>query len=112
MKINEFVMNFEKNMNVLLSLTHFFEEKSLFEIAKIKSKVLELIANDKVDPNVKFDIINKSLKDLTEIIQGIFAKIHEKVSDYENLSKSKIVRYKAYFNQNFKKFFDNANVGV
>jgi F0F1-type ATP synthase gamma subunit len=110
MKINEFVMSFEKNMNVLLSLTHFFEEKSLFEVAKIKAKVLELLNNDKVDPNVKFDIINKNLRDLTEIILNIFKNIGDKVSEYETVSQGKIARYKHYFFQNFRKFFENTQI--
>lgn len=106
MKINEFVMSFERNMNVLLSLTNFFEEKSLFEIAKIKAKVLELLGNDKVNPSVKFEMISKSLVSLTEIINSIFKEIDGKVGEYERLSQRKIARYREYFYENFKKFFD------
>jgi len=109
MKINEFVMSFEKNMNVLLSLTNFFEEKSLFEIAKIKAKVLELLGNDKVNPTVKFEMINKSLNQITDIINGIFGEINGKVGDYEKISQGKIARYRQYFYENFKKFFDRTN---
>ena len=110
MKINEFVMTFEKNMNILLSLTNFFEEKSFFEIAKIKSKVLDLLNNDKVESNLKFDIINKNLHDLTTIINDIFLKISEKIRDYEKVSQEKIERYRNYFFENFKKFFDKASL--
>ena len=110
MKINEFVMTFEKNMNILLSLTNFFEEKSFFEIAKIKSKVLDLLNNDKVESNLKFDIINNNLHDLTTIINDIFLKISEKIRDYEKVSQEKIERYRNYFFENFKKFFDKASL--
>ena len=102
-------MSFEKNMNVLLSLTNFFEEKSLFEIAKIKAKVLELLGNDKANPTVKFEMINKSLHQITEIINGIFREINGKVGDYEKISQGKIARYRQYFYENFKKFFDRTN---
>ena len=110
MKINEFVITFEKNMNTLLSLTNFFEEKSLFEIAKIKSKVLDLLNNDKVESNVKFDIINKNLHDLTDIINDIFIKVNDKIRDYEAVSQGKIQRYREYFYENFKKFFDKTKI--
>jgi len=110
MKINEFVMTFERNMNVLLSLTNLYKEQSLFEVAKIKAKVLDLLGNDKVDPDVKFDIISKNLQNLTEIIENIFKSVKSKVDDYEQLSQGKIKRYQDYFYGNFKKFFDSTKI--
>src|SRR5689334_9286170 len=110
MKVNEFVMSFEKNMNVLLSLTNFYKEQSLFEVVKIKAKVLDLLSNDKINPNVKFEIISKSLQQLSEIINGIFESIKSKVDNYEGLSNGKIKRYKNYFKENYKKFFAKTKI--
>ena len=58
----------------------------------------------------KFDIINKNLHDLTTIINDIFLKISEKIRDYEKVSQEKIERYRNYFFENFKKFFDKASL--
>ena len=103
-KINEFILSFEENMNVLISLANLSEQKSLFEVEKIKDKVLDLLNIENIDPKIKFDIITQKLEHLTKLLNNIFSNIKGKVKDYEKLAESKIVRAKESFYDNYKKF--------
>jgi len=91
-------------MNVLLSIANLSEQKSLFEVEKIKDKLLDLLNIENIDPKVKFNIIEEKLSHLTTLLSDIFYNINTKIAEYEKVAESKIVRAKETFNENYKRF--------
>jgi hypothetical protein len=103
--INNFIAEFEQNMNVLLSLTNLFEEKTIYEIDKEKVSILELLDTEKIDSRVKLDAINSKMKFLRETISEAFSKIKSNIESYENISSNKIKRAQKDFMTKNDKFF-------
>jgi len=91
-------------MNVLISLANLSEQKSLFEVEKIKDKILDLINIENIDPQIKFEIVSEKLVNLTNLLNEIFNNINNKIKDYEQVSEAKIQRAKESFYDNYKKF--------
>jgi len=96
-QINEFMTEFEQNMQILMSLTNLFEQKTLFEIEKQKNSILELLDSQNVDPKFKSTVANNKIQSLQTLIQDAFKNIKNKVENYENLSNQKIQRAQNYF---------------
>lgn len=106
MKINEFMVNFEQNMQVLLSLTNLIEQKTIFEIEKKRNAILQLINAENVEPNSKFEIISQKLEELYKMVRQAFESIKSKITNYEDISEKKIARAKNSFMIKIKKFLN------
>lgn len=104
MRINEFVMSFEENIQVIMSLANFYEQKSIFEIEKEKNSILEIVNSDNIDSYMKLNIISNKLDNMRDLISKIFDEIISKIKNYEELSEKKIARAKNSFYLNIKKF--------
>jgi hypothetical protein len=104
MKINEFVVGFEQNMQVLLSLANLFEQKTIFEIEKKRNSILELISSETIDVNIKLKIVTQKLDELTNVISQTMESIKNKIKGYEDLSIKKIARARNSFLIKIKKF--------
>ncbi len=105
-KINEFIVSFEENMQVITSLANFYEQKTVFEIEKQRNSILEILNSDNLEPSTKLDVVNRKLDDLRQIILSTFEDILEKIKKYENISTKKITRAKKSFYLNIKKFLN------
>ena len=105
-ELNEFMINFEQNMQTLLSLTNLFEQKTVYEIEKEKNSIIELLNSENVDSKSKLSLANNKLTYLRNIISEAFDKIKNKVDSYENLSNQKIQRAKNSFLIKHSKFLN------
>lgn len=104
MKINQFVISFEQNMQVLLSMTNLFEQKTIFEIEKQKNNIIDLLSSESIDVNTKLTMISKKLEELTSLVRNTFLSMKTKIKDYEDISNKKIGRSRNAFLLNLKKF--------
>jgi len=102
--INEFVVNFETNIQALISLANLFEEKTVYEVGKKKDSILELLSNDNVDPNTKLELATKKLDELKIEIVKNFETITGKITNYEKISSNKILRAKKNFQINLNPY--------
>ncbi len=91
-------------MNVLISLANLSEQKSLFEVEKIKDKLLDLMNIENIDPGVKFNIVIEKLSRLTDLMSGIFNNMESKITDYEKLAEKRVLRAKDNFFETYKRF--------
>ncbi len=103
-RINEFVVGFEENMQVLLSLANLFEQKTIFEIEKQRNSILQLIKSETIQPNTKLELISKKLEDMNAVIVNTFETIVSKIKNYEEISSKKITRSRSSFMIKLKKF--------
>jgi methionine synthase II (cobalamin-independent) len=103
-RINSFVIDFEQNMQVLMSLTNLFEQKNIFTIEKERNSIFELLNTENINSSVKLSILNEKLTYLTSIIAETFTSIRAKIKDFEDISNKKIMRAKNAFMLNIKKF--------
>jgi hypothetical protein len=104
MKINEFIVNFEQNMQVLLSLANLFEQKTIFEIEKKRNSILQLITQDNLDPNARLQVATEKLEELHLMIKNTFESVKSKIQAYEDISDKKISRARGSFMVKIKKF--------
>jgi hypothetical protein len=103
-RINEFVVNFEQNMQVLLSLANLFEQKTIFEIEKQRNSILQLVTSETIQPATKLELISKKLEDMNSMIVNTFETIVSKIKNYEEISSKKITRARNSFMIKLKKF--------
>jgi hypothetical protein len=104
MKINKFIIDFEKNIQVLLSLSNLFEQKTMFEIEILQSSIIEILNTENIKVQVKAKIVSDKMNEMNKLIEDNFSKIKNKLNEYENLSDQKIQRTKSYFYNSLKKF--------
>ncbi len=106
MEINEFMSDFEQNMQILLSLTSLFEQKTVYDIEKQKNSIIELLNSENVNPQVKMSVVNNKIESVKNMISDAFAKIRNKIENYEFLSNQKIERAQKSFLTRNNKFLD------
>lgn len=106
MKINQFTIDFQKNMELLLSLSNFFEQKTIYEIERTRNSIMDVLNFVEGDPKVKLGLIKDKIKKISSIVNEIFDKIREKVNEYEELSFKKILRMKNSYKIYLKKFLE------
>ena len=104
MKINEFIINFEQNIQMLLSLSNLFEHRTIFEIEKIKNGIIDVLSTENIDSKVKSKEVFDRLDELNNLIESTFNGIKNKVKEYESVSNQKIERTKNFFYNNLRKF--------
>ncbi len=104
LRINEFVVGFEQNMQVLMSLANLFEQKTIFEIEKKRNSILQLIGSETIKPGTKLELVTKKFEDLTSMIAKTFETIENKIKSYEDISSKKITRARNSFMIKIKKF--------
>jgi DNA repair exonuclease SbcCD nuclease subunit len=102
-RLNEFIVDFEGNMEVLQSMTSLFEERTAVEIEKNKNSILELL-NTNISTKTKSDLIMEKLKTMNTIITNSFTNLKEKLRNYENLSNQKIAKTRSFFEEKLQKF--------
>lgn len=105
-RINEFVVDFEENIQVLLSLANLIEEKTIFEIEKLKNTIMLTLKSETLDPKIKLEIIGEKMNSLSEIIQETFESMVDKIKAYQDMSDKKIGRAKDSFLIKIKKFLN------
>ena len=105
-EINDFMINFEQNMQTIMSLANLFEQTTVYEIEKQKNSIIELINSENIDPNAKLSLANNKLNSLKLLISEAFEKLKSKVQGYEDLSNKKIERAKNSFSLKNNKFLD------
>jgi len=106
MRINEFVVGFEQNMQVLMSLANLFEQKTIFEIEKQRNSIMQILNSETIEPVTKLEVVEQKLEKLTEMIYETFEGIKDKVKAYEDISDKKIKRAKNSFLIKIKKFLE------
>ena len=89
---------------MLLSLSNLFEQRTVFEIEKIKNGIIDVLSTDNIDPGVKSKEVFERLNELNKLIESTFSGIKNKVKEYESISNQKIERTKNFFYNNLKKF--------
>ncbi len=104
LKINQYMIDFEKNIQVLLSLSNLIEQKTIFEVQKMQNSILEILNTENIKADIKSKLVNDKIELLNKLIDESYAKIKNKISEYEKLSNQKIQRTKSYFYNNLKKF--------
>jgi hypothetical protein len=104
LRINKFIIDFEQNMQVLMSLTNLFEQKTTFEIEKQRNVIIEILNSSGINPKIKLQLLNEKIEEMTQMIKQTFENIKEKISNYEGISDKKILRAKNSFLINLKKF--------
>jgi hypothetical protein len=93
-------------MELLYSLSNFFEQKTIYEIEKTKNGILDLLNFDDGDPKSKLDFVLEKINSITEMISGIFGNIKNKINEYEETSVKKILRMKNSYKIYLKKFLE------
>jgi len=104
LKINQFTIDFQKNMELLYSLSNFFEQKTIYEIEKTRGGILDILNFDEGDPKTKLNLIREKIDSITNMIKDIFKNIKNKIEQYEDISKKKILRMKNSYRIYLKKF--------
>jgi len=104
LKINEFIISFEQNIQMLLSLSNLFEQRTIFEIEKIKNRIIDVLSTENIDSKVKSKEVFDRLDELNSLIESTFNGIKNKVKEYESVSNLKIERTKNFFYNNLRKF--------
>ena len=91
-------------MELLYSLSNFFEQKTIYEIEKTRNGILEILNFDDGDPKAKLQLIREKISSITNLISEIFGNIKMKINYYEENSFKKILRMKNSYKIYLKKF--------
>jgi len=104
MQINDFIIGFEQNMQVLLSLANLFEQRTIFEIEKKRNSILKLVSSINLDPYARLQLAKTKLDEMTNMIKSEFESVKNKIEDYQKISDQKIFRSQNSFFEKIKKF--------
>lgn len=106
MRINQFTIDFQKNMNLLSSLSNFLEQKTIYEIERTKNKILDILSFDDGDPKSKLNLAIEKIDAIIKMISEIFGNIKNKINEYEDTSIRKILRMKSSYKIYLRKFLE------
>ena len=104
MKINQFTIDFQKNMEVLYSLSNFFEQKTFYDIEKTRNGIIDILNYEQGDPKTKLGLIMDKIEAMIRLINSIFSNIKKRIENYEEISFKKILRMKNSYKIYLKKF--------
>ena len=93
-------------MELLSSLSNFFEQKTIYEIEKTKNGVLDILNFDNGDPRSKLNLVIEKIDAIIKMISDIFGNINSKINDYEETSVKKILRMKSSYKIYLRKFLE------
>jgi hypothetical protein len=102
-ELNTFIIEFQSNVQHLQAVSSLFEQKTVFEIEKLKNSILEVLNTD-VTTKVKKEVIFQKLKEMNELLTGSFKSIRENINNYEQISDNRIKRTQSDFENNLDKF--------
>lgn len=104
MKINQFTMDFQKNMEVLFSLSNFFEQKTFYDIEKTRNGIIDILNYEQGDPKMKLGLIMDKIEAMIKLINMIFMNIRNRIINFEEMNYQKILRMKNSYKVYLKKF--------
>ena len=104
MKINQFTIDFQKNMEVLYSLSNFFEQKTFYDIEKTRNGIIDILNYEQGDSKTKLGLIMDKIEAMIRLINSIFSNIKKRIENYEEISFKKILRMKNSYKIYLKKF--------
>lgn len=93
-------------MELLSSLSNFFEQKTIYEIEKTKNGVLDILNFDNGDPRSKLNSVIEKIDAIIKMISDIFGNIKSKINEYEETSVKKIIRMKSSYKIYLRKFLE------
>ena len=104
MKINQFTIDFQKNMEILFSLSNFFEQKTFYDIEKTRNGIVDILNYEQGDPRKKLGLIMDKIDGMIRLIQSIFSNIKSRIENFEEINYNKILRMKNSYKIYLKKF--------
>lgn len=93
-------------MDLLYSLSNFFEQKTIYEIEKTKNGILDILNFDDGDPRSKLNLAIDKINAIITMITEIFGNIKAKINEYEDTSVRKILRMKNSYKIYLRKFLE------
>lgn len=106
LRINQFTIDFQKNMELLYSLSNFFEQKTIFEIEKTRNGILDILSFDDGEPKAKLNLVLDKINNIIRLISEIFGNIKNRINEYEETSIKKILRMKNSYKIYLRKFLE------
>jgi hypothetical protein len=106
MKINQFTIEFQKNMEVLYSLSNFFEQKTFYEIEKTRNGIIDTLNYEQGDSRTKMGLIMDKIQAMMNLINEIFSNIKKRIESFEMINNQKILRMKNSYKIYLKKFLE------
>lgn len=102
--INAFCKDFRNQMEILERLTNIIEQKTIVQVQSIGNSIMSIISMEKLRSEDKFAAIEHKMNEMTKILTDDFKNIREKISNYEELSRSKICKMKEEFLNSISNF--------
>ena len=75
MKINQFTIDMRKNMELLISLSDVFEQKTIYEIEKTRISIMDILSFQDGDPKTKMNMVKEKIETITNLIKDNFENL-------------------------------------
>jgi hypothetical protein len=102
-ELNQSIIEFQEEIQTIQSLSVVFEERTLFEIEKLKNSIFEVLGSN-IKTRSKNEIIQQKIKEMNSFINNSFEDIKAKINSYETLSLKKIEKSQKSYENNLEKF--------
>lgn len=106
MKINQFTIDFQKNMEILYSLSNFFEQKTFYDIEKTRNGIIDILNYEQGNPQMKLKLIMDKIDAMVRLIISIFSNLKLRIENFEEINYNKILRMKNSYKIYLKKFLE------
>jgi hypothetical protein len=93
-------------MDLLYSISNFFEQKTIYEIEKSRNSILEILNFDEGDTRTKLKLISEKINSIIVMISEIFGNLKKKINEFEDNSVKRILRMKNSYKIFLKKFLN------